>query len=30
LERENVKLKRLIVELSLEKEVLRDVAEGNF
>src|ERR1700682_4077310 len=28
LERENAKLKRLVAELSLEKQVLRDVAEG--
>jgi putative transposase len=30
LERENAKLKRLVAELSLEKQILRDVAEGNF
>jgi putative transposase len=30
LERENAKLKRLVAELSLEKEILKDVAEGNF
>ena len=30
LERENGKLKRLVAELSLEKQVLKDVAEGNF
>jgi hypothetical protein len=30
LERENAKLKRLVAELSLEKQVLKDVAEGNF
>jgi putative transposase len=30
LERENVKLKRLVAELSLEKQILKDVAEGNF
>ncbi len=30
LEKENAKLKRLVAELSLEKQVLRDVAEGNF
>jgi putative transposase len=30
LERENSKLKRLAAELSLEKQILRDVAEGNF
>ena len=28
--RENSKLKRLVAELSLEKQVLKDVAEGNF
>jgi putative transposase len=30
LERENLKLKRLVAELSLEKQILKDVAEGNF
>ena len=30
LERENVKLKRVVAELSLEKQVLKDIAEGNF
>ena len=30
LERENGKLKRLVAELSLEKQVLKDIAEGNF
>jgi hypothetical protein len=30
LEKENSKLKRLVAELSLEKQVLKDVAEGNF
>jgi putative transposase len=30
LERENSKLKRLVAELSLEKQVLKDVAAGNF
>jgi putative transposase len=30
LEKENVRLKRLVAELSLEKQVLKDVAEGNF
>jgi putative transposase len=30
LERENSKLKRLVAELSLEKQVLKEVAEGNF
>jgi putative transposase len=28
--RENSKLKRLVAELSLEKQLLKDVAEGNF
>ena len=28
--RENSKLKRLVAELSLEKQVLKDVAEGSF
>ena len=30
LEKENSKLKRLVAELSLEKQILEDVAEGNF
>ena len=30
LEKENGRLKRLVAELSLEKQVLRDVARGNF
>ena len=30
LEKENAKLKRLVAELSLEKQVLKEVAEGNF
>jgi putative transposase len=30
LERESAKLKRLVAELSLEKQVLKDIAEGNF
>jgi uncharacterized protein (DUF3084 family) len=30
LEKENSRLKRLVAELSLEKQVLKDVAEGNF
>jgi putative transposase len=30
LERENAKLKRVVAELSLEKQILKDVAEGNF
>lgn len=29
LERENVRLKRLVADLSLEKQILRDVASGN-
>jgi putative transposase len=29
LEKENSKLKRLVAELSLEKQILKDVAEGN-
>jgi transposase-like protein len=29
LERENSRLKRLVAELSLEKQVLREVAQGN-
>ena len=29
LEQENAKLKRLVAELSLEKQILKDVAEGN-
>ncbi len=29
LERENVRLKRLVADLSLEKQVLKDVAPGN-
>jgi putative transposase len=29
LEQENVKLKRLVAELSLEKQILKDVAAGN-
>ena len=29
LERENAKLKRLVAELSLEKQILKDVASGN-
>ena len=28
--KENSKLKRLVAELSLKKQVLTDVAEGNF
>ena len=30
LERENAKLRRLVAELSLEKQILKDVASGNF
>jgi len=30
LEKENSRLRRLVTELSLEKQVLKDVAEGNF
>ena len=30
LKKENSRLKRLVAELSLEKQVLRDVAQGNF
>lgn len=30
LEKENTRLKRLVAELSLEKQVLKDMAEGNF
>jgi len=30
LEKENGRLKRLVAELSLEKQVLRDVAQGNY
>lgn len=29
LEKENLRLRRLVAELSLEKQVLKDVAEGN-
>lgn len=29
LDRENVHLKRLVADLSLEKQVLKDVASGN-
>jgi transposase-like protein len=29
LEKENLRLKRLVAELSLEKQVLKDVASGN-
>lgn len=30
LERENIRLKRLVADLLLEKQVLKDVASGNF
>ena len=30
LEKENARLKRVVAELSLEKQVLQEVAEGNF
>jgi len=30
LEKENTELKRLVAELSLERQILKDVAEGNF
>jgi putative transposase len=30
LEKENSRLKRLVAELSLDKQVLKDVASGNF
>ena len=30
LEKENVRLKRVVADLALEKQVLRDVAQGNF
>jgi len=29
LERDNVRLKRLVADLSLEKQVLKDIASGN-
>jgi hypothetical protein len=29
LERENVRLKRLVADLSLEKQVLKDIVSGN-
>ncbi len=29
LERENARLKRQVADMSLEKQVLKDVAEGN-
>jgi transposase-like protein len=30
LEKENARLKRVVADLSLEKAILKDVAEGNF
>lgn len=30
LEKENNRLKRLVADLSLEKQILKDVAAGNF
>jgi hypothetical protein len=30
LEKENGKLKRLVAELALDKQILKDIAEGNF
>lgn len=30
LEQENGKLKRLVTELSLDKQILQDIARGNF
>lgn len=30
LEKENARLKRVAADLALEKQVLRDVAQGNF
>jgi transposase-like protein len=30
LEQENAKLKRLVAELSLDKQILQDIARGNF
>jgi hypothetical protein len=29
LEKENSRLKRLVAELSLDKQILKDIAEGN-
>ena len=29
MERENARLKRLVADLSLEKQILKDIAEGN-
>lgn len=30
MEKENARLKRLVAELSLDKQMLQEVAEGNF
>jgi hypothetical protein len=30
LERENQRLKRVVADLSVEKQVLKDIASGNF
>jgi putative transposase len=30
LEKENARLKRLVADLSLEKQVLKDISSGNF
>ena len=30
LERENARLKRVVADLSVEKQVLKDIASGNF
>ena len=30
LEKENSKLKRLVADLALDKQILKDIAEGNF
>ena len=30
MERENARLKRLVADLSVEKQVLKDIASGNF
>jgi putative transposase len=30
LDKENSKLKRLVAEMSLDKQILKDIAEGNF
>jgi hypothetical protein len=30
MEKENGKLKRLVAELAFDKQILKDIAEGNF